>query len=206
LFGAHYALPEGVPDGQIDITTGAECMGKAVAVMKREFLGILPAMIFFTLLFNVVAYTRALMLQHYSINLTVSAGATILALVVAKVIVVVDLFPFASRFAGRPVIYSALWRTALYSVFVLFLQYLEEFIPAVWVGHDVVAANRTVFEELSWEKFVAVHIWLTLGIFMYCAATEIAGSLGRKQFHELLFEPKPPAGDVPSQAAAEPIE
>ena len=174
-------------------------MGKIAATVKREFLEILPAVIFFALLFNIVAYTWALMLQQYSISLTVSAGATILALVVAKVILVVDLFPFVDRFRDRPVIYNVLWRTFLYSLVALFIAYLEEFIPSVWADHDIVAANRAVFEEFAWQKFAAVHIWLTLGIFMYCTATEIASSLGRKQFHELLFEPRPLAVNGPDK-------
>ena len=179
-------------------------MGKVATTIKREFLEILPAMIFFALLFNIVAYTRALMLQQYSISLTVSAGATILALVVAKVILVVDLFSFVDRFRDKPVIYNVLWRTFLYSLVALFIEYLEEFIPAIWTDHDIVAANHAVFEEFAWQKFAAVHIWLTLGIFMYCAATEIAGSLGRKRFHELLFEPRQIAAGVPKHVSDEP--
>jgi hypothetical protein len=181
-------------------------MGKVAAVIKKEFLEILPAMIFFALLFNIVAYTRALMLQQYSISLTVSAGATILALIVAKVILVVDLFPFVDRFRDKPVIYNVLWRTFLYSLVALFIEYLEEFIPSVWVDHDIVAANRAVFEEFAWQKFAAVHIWLTLGIFMYCAGTEIASSLGKKRFHELLFEPRQLAGDIPDAVDGEPTD
>jgi hypothetical protein len=181
-------------------------MARVVATIKREFLEILPALIFFALLFNIVAYTRALMLQQYSISLTVSAGATILALVVAKVILVVDLFPFVDRFRDRPVIYNVLWRTFLYSLVALFIEYLEEFIPSIWADHEIVAANRAVFEEFAWQKFAAVHIWLTLGIFMYCAATEIADSLGKKRFHELLFEPRQLAASVPNQATEKPPE
>lgn len=179
-------------------------MGKVTATIKREFLEILPAMIFFALLFNIVAYTRALMLEQYSISLAVSASATILALVVAKVILVVDLFSFVDRFRDKPVIYNVLWRTFLYSLVALFIEYLEEFIPSIWADHDIVAANRAVFEEFAWQKFAAVHIWLTLGIFMYCAGTEIAGSLGKKRFHELLFEPRRLAADIPNQAGDEP--
>jgi hypothetical protein len=88
----------------------------------------------------------------------------------------------------------------------LFIEYLEEFIPAIWADHDIVAANRAVFEEFAWQKFAAVHIWLTIGIFMYCAATEIASSLGKKRFHELLFEPRQLAGDIPDAVDGEPTD
>ena len=64
------------------------------STIKKEFLEILPGMIFFAVLFNIVAFTRSLMLEQDSINLGVSASATILALVVAEVILIVDLLPF----------------------------------------------------------------------------------------------------------------
>jgi hypothetical protein len=99
-----------------------------------------------------------------------------------------------------------LWRTFLYSLFALFIEYLEEFIPRVWADHEIVATNSAVFEEFAWQKFVAVRIWLTVGIFMYCTATEVASSLGKKRFHELLFEPRPLAVNVPSQVTEEPAE
>ena len=177
-------------------------MAKVAATIKRDFLEILPAMIFFALLFNIVAYTRALMLEQYSISLTVSAGATILALVVAKVILVVDMFSFVDRFRDKPVIYNVLWRTFLYSLVALFIEYLEEFIPSIWADHGVLVANRAVFEEFVWQKFAAVHIWLTLGIFAYCATTEITSSLGKKRFHELLFQPRQLAVSDPASSSA----
>jgi hypothetical protein len=162
------------------------------STIKKEFLEILPAMLFFAMLFNIVAFTRSLMLEQYSISLGVSASATILALVVAKVILIVDLLPFVHRFKNKPVIYNVLWRTFLYSLCALFIEYLEEFIPKVWNDHDVVAANRAVFEELVWQKFLAVHIWLTIGIFVYCSSTGLAESLGEKRFRELFLNSQTP--------------
>ena len=167
-------------------------MSNLGTTIKKEFLEILPVMIFFAALFNIVAFTRSLMLEQYSISLGVSASATILALVVAKVILIVDLLPFVHRFKNKPVIYNVLWRTFLYSLCALFIEYLEEFIPKVWNDHDVVAANRAVFEELVWQKFLAVHIWLTIGIFVYCSATGLAESLGEKRFRELFLSSQTP--------------
>jgi hypothetical protein len=174
-------------------------MAKVVATIKREFLEILPAMIFFAVLFNTVAYTRALMLEQYSIALVTSAAATILALVVAKVILIVDLFPVVNRFKDKPVIYNVLWRTFLYSLCALFIEYLEEFIPRVWGGNGFAAANRAIFEEFVWQKFAAIHIWLTIGIFVYCSATELAESLGTKCFRELFAGPRPEKIDSPTR-------
>lgn len=165
-------------------------MGKVIAKIKEEFLEILPAMIFFTLLFNIVTFTRSLMLQQYSIDLRVSAAATILALIVAKVIMVIDLFPFANRFKGKPVIYNVLWRTLIYSFGALVFEYLEELLPRLWGGLGFVAAHEALLADFVWQKFLAVHLWITVGLFLYCALTGVAESLGRKHFVELFLDPR----------------
>ncbi len=153
-----------------------------------------------------MAYTRALMLQQYSISLTVSAGATILALVVAKVILVVDSVPVRGSIQGQSRhLQRALADLSLQSGRLVYR--IPGGVHPQRLGRSrIVAANRAVFEEFAWQKFAAVHIWLTLGIFMYCAATEIADSLGKKRFHELLFEPRQLAASVPNQATEKPPE
>lgn len=162
-------------------------MGKVAATIKKEFLEVLPATIFFLFLFHIIALTRSLMLAQYHVTLTSTAGATILALVVAKVILIADRLPLINLFPDRPLIINALWRTFVYSVLALFVEYLEEFIPSFVNERDAIVAHQAVMTEMVWTKFWAIHIWLTVGILMYCTATELIGAIGANRVKELFF-------------------
>lgn len=62
--------------------------------LKHEFVQVIPPAIFFFIAFQVIAFTQALMLRQYGITVSTFMVATIGALIVAKVVLVVDLLPF----------------------------------------------------------------------------------------------------------------
>ncbi len=162
-------------------------MSKFFRFIGREVREILPATIFFLILFHLVSMTKNLILSEHSIPLSHSATATILALVVAKVILIADTLPTMKSFADKPLIYPTLWRTFLYSFLVAIVQYLEELVPA-WIDTgNIATANARVYHELVWTQFLAVHIWLVFGLFVYCATTEVSAKIGAKEFRSLFF-------------------
>lgn len=95
--------------------------------IKHEFLKVLPTMIFFLVAFNIVAITSAQMLREHGIEVRSILGATILALVVSKVILLVDHLPFVNKFPDKPLIYNIVWKTFLYMLAVLLARYFEHF-------------------------------------------------------------------------------
>jgi hypothetical protein len=162
-------------------------MSKFFRFIGREVREILPATIFFLILFHLVSMTKSLILSEHSIPLSHSATATVLALVVAKVILIADTLPMMKSFADKPLIYPTLWRTFVYSFLVAIVQYLEELIPA-WIDTgNFATANARVYHELVWTQFLGVHIWLVFGLFVYCAATEVIARIGAKEFRSLFF-------------------
>jgi hypothetical protein len=165
-------------------------MPKAIKFIVREIREVIPAAIYFLLLFHTVSLTLHLVLTHFSVTLTHTSTATILALVVAKVILIADNLPMMERFRDKPLIYPALWRTFVYSFLVAIAQYLEELIPAWIHSGQLMAANAKVISEFTWTRFLAVHIWLLLGLFVYCAATEVIRYVGADKFKSAFFGKK----------------
>ena len=72
-------------------------VGKKTAALKHELLEAVPPFIFFFLAFHLIALTRALLQEQYTLEMGAVMNATIGALVVAKVVLLADLLPFVNR-------------------------------------------------------------------------------------------------------------
>jgi len=167
-------------------------MSSIVSKLKHEFLQVIPPTIFFFLTFEVIAITRDLFLEQYGINISTSVAAAIGALIVAKVIVVVDLLPFVNRFPDKPLIYNVIWKAGIYFLFTLIVRYLEYLIPFVFELGDVVLAHGRLLDEIVWSRFWAVQIWLAVLFIFYCALRELGRVLGREKIRHLFFGPSNP--------------
>ena len=107
-------------------------MSKVWATVKHEFYEVLPPTIFFLVSFHIVVLDRALMLREYGLQLSALAGATVGALLVAKVVLIADKLPIINRFPEKPLIYNVVWKTVVYVGFSLLLHYLEHLVPLWW--------------------------------------------------------------------------
>ena len=73
-------------------------MSSILSRLKHELVEVIPPAVFFFVAFQLIAFTRALMLQEYGIRTSTFVATTIGALLVAKVVLIVDLVPFVNRF------------------------------------------------------------------------------------------------------------
>jgi hypothetical protein len=170
-------------------------MSKITARLKHEIAEVIPPAIFFFVTFNVIAVTRTLMLEQYGITVPSFAAATIGALIVAKVILVMDLLPFVNRYPDKPLIYNVAWKTLIYLLAAFLVRYVEHLISFARKHDSLLEANRHLLAEVVWPHFWAVQIWLALLLFVYCALRELTRSLGASQVRQLFF-------GVPGQRAA----
>ena len=89
-------------------------MHKIFGTIKKDFLEILPAFIFFLFMFHIVVVTRGLALKEYGITPHASAVAVLGALIVSKAIFIADKFPFLNFYPRRPLILNVLAKTAAF--------------------------------------------------------------------------------------------
>lgn len=167
-------------------------MNRLFSRLKHELLEVIPPTVFFFIAFQVIAFSRALMLEQYGIQVSTFVSATIAALVVAKVVLIVDVFPFVNRFPEKPLIYNVVWKTAIYLVAALLVRYVEHLFPFVRESGDLAVANRRLFGELVWPHFWAVQLWLLVLFFVYCALRELIRAMGREKVRGMFFgAPRP---------------
>ncbi len=176
-------------------------MSKFSHGLKHFMLELIPPVTFFFISFQLLAFTRALMLRQYGIEVTTFVVATVSALVVGKVVALADLLPFINRFPGRPLIYNIVWKTTIYLVAALAVRYLEEFIHFYRTHHTVVDANRHMLDEVIWPHFWAIQLWLTVLLLVYCTMDELVRALGRDRMRELFFGVSGKAKASPSAPA-----
>ena len=155
--------------------------------VKHEIREVIPPTIFFLIAFHIVVLDRRLMLRQYGLPLGSIAGATVGALLVAKVVLIADHLPFVNRFPDRPLMYNVVWKTAIYMAAALFVHYLEHLVPLWWRSGDFVQANHQLMEEMVWPHFWAVQLWLVVLLFVYCTLRELVRVIGRDRIVEMFF-------------------
>jgi hypothetical protein len=165
-------------------------MSKFSHSVKHLVREMIPPATFFFITFQLLAFTRALMLKRYGIGEASFWEATLGALVAAKVVVLADLLPFINRFPNRPLIYNIAWKTPIYFVTAFVVHYLEELFHCYRQNGDLASANHQLRDDIIWSRFWAIQVWLMVLLLVYCTADELVRGLGRDRVRELFFGTK----------------
>ena len=155
--------------------------------LVREFREVIPPTIFFLIGFHMLALTRSLMLREYGIHAAAAAGATVGALLIAKVVLIADNLPIINRFPARPLVYNVVWKTTVYVLASLAVHYLEHLVPLWWRLGDLGAANHRLLGEIVWPHFWVVQLWLLVLLFMYCGMRELIRAIGPHEVRRMFF-------------------
>jgi hypothetical protein len=160
---------------------------KIIRTLKKEFLEILHATIFFFIAFHLIALTEALILRQYKLPISTTALVTVSALVIGKAILIADKLPFINRFPNKPLIYNIVWKTFIYLLIALFFRYLEILIPMLVKHQNWSIANQHLQQEIVWPHFWAVQIWVWVLLFGYSIMREIIRARGGREVLKMFF-------------------
>ena len=159
--------------------------------LKHEVRELIPVTVFFFGTFQLLALTEALMLEQFGIRVSAFLTATVMALVVAKVVLITDHFPLVNRFSDKPLSYSVAWKAAIYFIASLVVRYVEHLIHFWRQTGNFVEANHRLFEEIVWPHFWGVQLWLFILLLVYCTFRELVRALGREQVSVMFFHNRP---------------
>ena len=135
-------------------------------------------MIFFFIAFSLLLVTQSLIGEQYGVSAWDFSTAILGALIVGKILLIVDKLAFVNRFPDRPLIYNTLWKTFIYNVAALFVRYLEQIIPRLVDGGGFGQANADIYSSIVWPHFWLVQLWLAVLFFVYCAVRELIRKIG----------------------------
>jgi hypothetical protein len=153
------------------------------ATIRHEIRELIPAVIYFVITFNIIGFTKVLMLREYGIQVSTLVGATLGALLVAKAVLLVGVLPFMEPFPKIPILYNVLWKTLLYALAAVMIQVLEEVIRALLTHGDL----ASVVDVLWRPHFWVIQIWLVMALLVFCAFRELIRVLGPERSKEIFL-------------------
>ena len=110
--------------------------------------------------FNLILWTKRLILEEHGIDFSGFFTATVAALLVGKAVLVTDSLPFMRRFEGAPLIQPILFKSAIYWLCVLIVR-LAEGLGHFLAGGGVIALFPAYFvDRFSWPRFLSIQLWL----------------------------------------------
>jgi hypothetical protein len=169
-------------------------MHRVLTVVARELREMLPAFLFFLVVFHMLAGTQAVLQGKHGISLLRSTVALVGALTVAKSVLLVDALPIGRKFDQRPMAYGIAWRTLLFGLVTVLFHYLEELVPLLRKTGSLGEAARQLVEETSLAHTVVLQIWLWTSVLVFTVAAQVIARVGVERVRDELFHREvPPA-------------
>lgn len=160
---------------------------KLLHKMKHDFVEIFPPTLFFFIAFSLVLLTKRLILSEYGISWTGFGSAVVGAILVGKVVLLVDKLTFLNKFAHRQLIITTTWKCLFYFLAAVLLQYLERIVHLLRKHESFLEANRYFVTETVWPQFWLIQMWLAVLLFFYCAMRELVRAIGRENVIRMFF-------------------
>lgn len=160
---------------------------KLLKKIKNDYLEILPPVIFFFIAFSLILITKRMILQEYGISWTGFGAAAVGAILVGKVVLLVDKLPFVNKFPNRPLIYNSCWKSLIYFLAAMSVRYLEELFHQLVKDQSFMEANLHLMDEIVWPHFWLIQMWLAVLFFIFCSMRELVRAIGRDKIIHLFF-------------------
>lgn len=147
----------------------------------------LPPTVFFFIGFNLILWTKRLVLEEHGIEFSGFFAATAAALLVGKAVLVTDAMPFMRRFDGAPLIQPILFKSAVYWFCVLVVRLVEGFVHFLTEHGAISGFLGHLAEHFSWSRFLSVQIWLMVLFLIYVTIHELNILFGDGELYRLFF-------------------
>ncbi len=146
--------------------------------------------IFLTIFFSLFSVYRRLILAEAAVDYVHTGYSFVEALILGKIILIGQKLKLGEGYYGnKPLIYPTLYKTFIFSLFVLAFSFIEEFV----VGFFKSKSMHEVYIELLNKdmKIILAKILIMVFVFViFFAFLEISSYLGKGKFEELFFKKK----------------
>lgn len=155
--------------------------------VKREFLRVFPAFVFFLVAFNLINIIEALFLKSKGIPPFSFYTVFLAAAVIAKILVVIEHLPFINAFPEKPLICNVLWKTFIYEASAFIVRLLMRIVPPILesksfaLGYD---AFKKAFDSM---QFLSIQILYLVLFFTFVTAQELILAIGAVKVRKLFF-------------------
>jgi hypothetical protein len=141
---------------------------------------------YLTLVFASFTQYRRLVLAAHDITYTNYWVAVIEALILAKVIMIGDVLRIGRGLEGKPLIYPALYKTAIFTLFVGIFTVLENVIKGLWKGTGF-TGDLVEFLGKGPNEFLANSLVVFVAFIPFFGVKELGRVLGADKIRTLFF-------------------
>jgi hypothetical protein len=147
----------------------------------------LPAVIFFFIGFNLILWTKQMVLAQHGIPFSGFMTATIAALLVGKAVLVTDHMPFMRRFEGAPLIQPIIFKSVIYWAVTFVVRVVDGFVHFLREGGSPDAFFAYLVQKFSWPQFLSIQVWLMVLFMIYVTIHELNSLFGDGELFRLFF-------------------
>ena len=142
--------------------------------------------VYLTLVFAAFAQYRRFVLATHEITYTNYWVAVIEALIFAKVVMIGDVLHLGRRLEHKPLIYSTLLKTVVFSLFIGAFTFIEHVIKNLWMGKGL-SASLVSFLEKGLHELFAGCLVVFVAFIPFFAFREMGRVLGEGKIRTLFF-------------------
>jgi hypothetical protein len=158
-----------------------------LAFLGRQLGEVVPPTLFFAIGFNVIVLTTQLILADYLVHFANFMLVTFSALIVGKAVLLANHLPFFRRFDTAPIVQPILFKTIIYCLVVLVVRIIEKLVKYWLTGGTVEGIPDYVENHFSWNRFIAIQIWVFVLFLIYTIAAELNSLFGSGELAKILF-------------------
>jgi hypothetical protein len=153
---------------------------------RHELIEYALNVVYLTIVFAAFTIYRRLILASYDISYTNYWVALIEALILGKVIMIGGLFRLGRSLEDQPLIYSSLYKTAVFCLFCAAFTVAEHTVVGLWKGEGLTAGLHHIADKGKHEV-LAGTLMLFVSLFPFFAFKELGRVFGRDRLKEIFF-------------------
>ena len=142
--------------------------------------------VYLTVVFGAFTVYRRLILAAHDITYTNYCVALIQGLILGKVIMIGNVFRLGRGLEAKPLIYPALYKTLVFTVFVCVFKAIEHGIKGLWKGEGF-TGRLVEFSEKGFHEMLANGLVVLVALLPFFAVKELGRVLGKERIRTLLF-------------------
>ncbi len=153
---------------------------------KHELIEYALIVAYLAIVFAAFTIYRRLILASYDIAYTNYWFALIEALILGKVIMIGRVFRLGRYLEDKPLIYSSLYKTTVFSLFCAAFTVAEHTVVGLWKGEGF-AAGLHHLSQKGVHEVVAGTLMLFVSLFPFFAFRELGRAFGRERLRDIFF-------------------
>jgi hypothetical protein len=162
-------------------------MGKVVKKIKHEMTQVFRVTLYFFIAFGIILTLKKLFLSQYNIGFYDISGVVVGALIMGKVVPLLDHTGLGRTFSKSYLILNVLFKTIVYSLIADSLYLLEHVIKARDEHGGFVESLSHAIEHPNTNQILIIILCTFVALFIYNSFSAVNDHLGKNGLYKLFF-------------------